>query len=79
MEDLEATQDSGYRVGEKKTIQELQNLDSNDESLRKWKESLGLSAAQTGNDSRRVVVLHMALQVEGRPDIVMDLTNSSIH
>ena len=77
-EDLEATQDSGYRVGEKKTIQELQNLDSNDESLRKWKESLGLSAAQTGNDPRRVVVLHMALQVEGRPDMVMDLTNPSI-
>jgi Rho GDP-dissociation inhibitor len=76
-QDLEPTQDSEYKVGEKKTIQELQNLDSNDESLRKWKESLGLSAAQSGADSRKVVVLNMALQVEGRPDMVMDLTNIS--
>jgi Rho GDP-dissociation inhibitor len=77
-EDLEPTQDSVYKVGESKTIEELQKLDANDESLRKWKESLGLSAAQSGADSRKIVVLNMALQVEGRPDLVMDLTNLSI-
>ena len=77
MDDAEETIDT-YKVGEKKTIQELQSLDANDESLRKWKESLGLSATQSSNDSRKVVVLQMVLQVEGRPDMIMDLTKVGI-
>ncbi|KAI6824968.1 hypothetical protein KC342_g11292, partial [Hortaea werneckii] len=41
-EDLEPEQTEGFKVGEKKTLEEYQQLDQNDESLRKWKESLGL-------------------------------------
>lgn len=38
-----------------------------DESLRKWKESLGLKAGATASsDPRKVVVLSLAMEVAGR-------------
>ncbi|KAJ2847394.1 rho GDP dissociation inhibitor, partial [Coemansia erecta] len=42
-DELVATQTEGYKVGEKKDINELKALDANDESLNKWKASLGLA------------------------------------
>jgi len=71
----EATE--GFKVGEKKTIDEYQQLDANDESLRKWKESLGLGAGNTisdPNDPRTCIILSLGLEVEGRPDITIDLS-----
>lgn len=53
--------------------------DQNDESLRKWKESLGLGSGNTisdPNDPRKVILLSLGLEVEGRSDIVIDLTQS---
>ena len=53
------------------------SIDENDESLRKWKESLGLGSGNTisdPNDPRKVILLSLGLEVEGRPDIVIDLT-----
>ena len=53
--------------------------DQNDESLRKWKESLGLGSGQTisdPNDPRKVILLSLGLEVEGRPDIIIDLTQT---
>lgn len=68
--------------------------DANDESLRKWKESLGIGSGTSvsdPNDPRKVIILSLGLevsvtfqgysfrqcaqlpQVEGRPDIVIDL------
>ena len=48
-EDLAPTQTDGYKAPEKKTLEELKQLDQNDEALRKWKESLlGGSAAGAG-------------------------------
>lgn len=41
-DDLAPTQTAGYKPGEKKTLEEYRNLDAQDESLNKWKESLGL-------------------------------------
>jgi Rho GDP-dissociation inhibitor len=74
-DELAPTETPGYKVGQKKTVEELQQLDANDESLRKWKESLGLGkAAGPADDPRRVVVLQLALEVEGRPDVVLDLS-----
>lgn len=32
----------GYKLGQKKTIDELANLDAEDESLARWKASLGI-------------------------------------
>ncbi|WFD31882.1 rho GDP dissociation inhibitor [Malassezia sp. CBS 17886] len=42
-ESWEAT--SGYKPGQKFSIQEYASLDAEDESLRRWKENLGLSAS----------------------------------
>lgn len=47
-DELAPTQTTGYKPGEKKTLEEYQNLDAQDESLKKWKESLGLNNAANG-------------------------------
>jgi len=76
VEDLAPTLTPGYKPGEKKTLEELQNMDQEDESLRKWKESLGLvgGASATSSDPRKVLVQHLAMEVAGRPDVVLDLS-----
>ncbi|KAL1920197.1 uncharacterized protein VTP21DRAFT_1343 [Calcarisporiella thermophila] len=78
-DDLVPTMTEGYRVGEKKTLEEYHNLDAGDESLRKWKESLGLKAgagnAAPPDDPRKVVVLQLAMEVDGRDDVVLDLSS----
>ncbi|KAJ3180332.1 hypothetical protein HDU85_004037 [Gaertneriomyces sp. JEL0708] len=75
-EDLAATQTPGYKPPEKKTVEELAQLDAQDESLRKWKESLGLKAAAAGpsDDPRKVIVLSLAMETPDRPDVVVDLS-----
>jgi Rho GDP-dissociation inhibitor len=50
--------------------------DQNDESLRKWKESLGLGTGKDisdPSDPRKCIILSLGLEVEGRPDIIIDL------
>ncbi|KAG1436257.1 hypothetical protein G6F56_013635 [Rhizopus delemar] len=76
-DELTPTQTTGYKPGEKKSLQEYQDLDAQDESLNKWKESLGLKntpATSSSGDTRNVVVEHIALEVEGRPDVIVDLS-----
>ena len=52
--------------------------DQNDESLNRWKASLGLSTgkplAVDPSDKRRCVITSLALEVPGRPDFVIDLS-----
>lgn len=75
-DDLVPSETPGYKVGEKKTLDEYSKLDENDESLKRWKESLGLGKdAGPVDDPRRVVVLSMAMVVEGRPDVIVDLSS----
>ncbi|KAI9138121.1 immunoglobulin E-set [Paraphysoderma sedebokerense] len=80
-DDLVATETAGYKAPAQKTIEELAKLDDNDESLKKWKESLGLAAGaattSTGpkDDPRKVVVLSLAMEVNGREDVVLDLSS----
>ena len=53
------------------------NPDANDESLRKWKESLGLGTGDNlsdPSDPRKVIIFSLGLEVEGRSDIIIDLT-----
>ena len=53
--------------------------DENDESLQKWKKSLGLGQGKDisdPNDPRKVILLSLGLEVEGRPDIIIDLTQT---
>ncbi|KAI5806764.1 rho guanidine dissociation inhibitor [Peziza echinospora] len=70
----------GYKVGDKKTVDEYANLDAGDEALNRWKASLGIGPGAASkaigdpNDPRKVVILHLALQVPGRPDVIIDLS-----
>lgn len=77
-DDLQASTTEGFKVGEKKTVEEYAKLDQNDESLNRWKASLGISSsppiAVDPKDQRRCVIRSLALEVEGRPDITIDLT-----
>ncbi|KAA6409501.1 MAG: rho-gdp dissociation inhibitor [Lasallia pustulata] len=76
-DDLVASKTEGFKVGEKKTVEEYAKLDQNDESLNRWKASLGISdsarLAVDPSDQRRCVIQSLALEVEGRPDMVVDL------
>ncbi|KAJ1669663.1 rho GDP dissociation inhibitor, partial [Coemansia sp. RSA 25] len=45
-DELIPTQTENYKISERKNIEELQNLDANDESLNKWKATLGLGQAE---------------------------------
>lgn len=75
--DLVPEDTAGYKVTEKKTIAEYANLDAEDDSLKKWKESLGLvdtsNLAGDPTDPRRVVVLELRVEVEGSEPIVINL------
>ena len=54
-----------------------QNADANDESLNKWKKSLGLGTGtdlSDAKDPRKVIIFSLGLEVEGRSDIIIDLT-----
>lgn len=69
-----------YKVSAKKTLEEYRNLDAEDESLAKWKESLGLGAdvlpLEYPGDKRKVVIQKIMLLVDSEPQpIVFDLTN----
>ncbi|KZZ87580.1 RHO protein GDP dissociation inhibitor [Ascosphaera apis ARSEF 7405] len=76
-EDLAASTTEGYKVGEKKTIEEYTQLDANDESLNRWKASLGLGSGtpiSDPSDPRKCIIKSLSLEVEGRPDITVDLS-----
>ncbi|KAG0030145.1 hypothetical protein BGZ81_003013 [Podila clonocystis] len=77
-DDFAPTMTAGYKPGEKKSVNELQNLDAHDESLVRWKQSLGIASSGVSklDDPHNVVVLQLALEVAGRPDVILDLTKS---
>lgn len=73
-DDLVPESVEGYTVGEKKTIEEYTKLDAEDESLAKWKASLGL--ADNGSaypvkpgDNRKVVVVEIGLEFPDQPNL----------
>ncbi|CAG7919081.1 unnamed protein product [Penicillium olsonii] len=77
-DDLAATRTEGFKVGEKKTIDEYNQLDKDDEAMQRWKASLGLNAGEPihePNDPRKCIIKSLALQVDGRPDVVIDLSS----
>ncbi|XP_071442299.1 rho GDP-dissociation inhibitor 1 [Hetaerina americana] len=71
--------DSTYKPPPEKTIEEILEADKEDESLRKYKETL-LGEAKEGkvivepDDPRKVIVKKLALCVVDRPDMELDLT-----
>jgi len=63
-DDLAPSKVEGFKVGEKKTIDEYQKLDQDDEALNRWKASLGLGSGTTvsdPNDPRKCVIKSLAL------------------
>ncbi|RAH44470.1 rho GDP-dissociation inhibitor [Aspergillus aculeatinus CBS 121060] len=76
-DDLTATKTEGFKVGEKKTINEYAELDKDDEALNRWKASLGLNSGTPigdPSDPRKCIIKSLALEVEGRSDVVIDLS-----
>ncbi|CCC67944.1 hypothetical protein NCAS_0A13860 [Naumovozyma castellii] len=68
-----------YKVSAKKTVDEYKKLDAGDESLAKWKESLGLGQdvlpLEFEGDKRKVVIQKIQLLVNNETPITFDLTN----
>ncbi|KAJ3992269.1 immunoglobulin E-set [Lentinula boryana] len=61
-EDLRPSNTPGYKPSAAKTAEEYAKLDAEDESLARWKASLGLTAASSGNASGpKVTVLTLEL------------------
>ncbi|GAA5925592.1 Rdi1p [Sporobolomyces koalae] len=74
--DLAPTETAGYKLGEKKSLAEYNELDKDDESLQKWKQSLGLGGASS-SDGPNVSMLALKLVSPTRSEpIVLDLTNA---
>ena len=72
--------DIGYKAPAQKPFEDIIKADDEDESLRKYKESLLGGAAAAGkvvvfpDDPRHVIVRKLVLVSEGRPEIELDLT-----
>lgn len=69
----------GYKPPAEKTLSEIVSTDQDDESLKKYKESLLGSAVSNvvvvdEANPNRVIVKSLTLVVEGRPDVTIDLT-----
>jgi len=69
-------QTEGFKVGEKRTIDEYQKMDANDESLQRYKESLGLGSATLGdpNDPRHCIILSLTMDSADRDPVTIDLS-----
>jgi len=74
-----------YKPPPEKSMTEILDIDAEDESLRKYKETLLGSSTNVGaplvidaGDPRRVLVRKLALCVEGRPDHELDLTRGDL-
>ncbi|CAG9773719.1 unnamed protein product [Ceutorhynchus assimilis] len=78
-DDLDHEPESTYKPPPEKTIDQILEIDQDDESLRKYKETL-LGQAQTGpiivepDNPRKVIVKRLVLIPTDRPEISLDLT-----
>lgn len=71
--------DVNYKPPPEKSLKEIVEADQNDASLQKYKEALLGQAIKEPvivepENPNRVLVKRLALVVEGRPDVVLDLT-----
>jgi Rho GDP-dissociation inhibitor len=74
----EAMLEPGFGLILYSSITDFELSDAADESLNRWKASLGLSTGKPlpvkAGDTRKCVITSLALETAGRPDIVIDLT-----
>ena len=66
----------GYKPPADKSINDIISQDQEDDSLNRYKQSLGLESAVVvyPDDPRQVIVQKLALVSEGQPDREIDLT-----
>ncbi|KAH9965715.1 rho GDP-dissociation inhibitor [Russula dissimulans] len=68
-EDFVANNTPGYNPAAGKTVEEYRNLDAEDESLARWKASLGLDGASSANTSGpKLTVLSLELTSPSLPE-----------
>ncbi|RKF64053.1 Rho GDP-dissociation inhibitor [Erysiphe neolycopersici] len=74
--DLLPEQTEGFKVGEKKTIDEYQKLDADDEAMQRYKKSLGLGDKDISdpNDSRQCIILSLTMDSKGREPVTINLS-----
>ncbi|AAW44709.2 Rho GDP-dissociation inhibitor 1, putative [Cryptococcus deneoformans JEC21] len=76
-DELAPTRTEGYKLGHSKTVAELAALDQDDESLQRWKQSLGIAAGASAGGEKRVVLKSLFLSSPTLPsEITIDLTQS---
>lgn len=73
-------EEANYKPPPEKSLKEIVEADKEDESLQKYKEALLGQAVKESvivdtNNPNRVIVKNLALVVDGRPDVVLDLTD----
>ncbi|KJE97988.1 rho GDP dissociation inhibitor [Capsaspora owczarzaki ATCC 30864] len=73
-EDIEVEETPGYKAPKAVDLDTLKNLDANDESLKKWKESLLKGSGGASATGKPVVVQKLSLVVADRSDVALDLT-----
>jgi len=78
-EEIQEDEETGpeYKVSKKVSVDQLLSMDEDDESLKKYKASLGLGAEKSPdvcppNDPRRVVIMQFAIECEGRPGGIIE-------
>ncbi|KAI0053059.1 4-hydroxybenzoate polyprenyl transferase [Auriscalpium vulgare] len=80
-DDFEPTNAVGYKPTAVKSLDEYQNLDAGDESLARWKASLGISNAPAGDTSKpKLTVLSLELTSPSLPPgktIKVDIQNQA--
>ncbi|KAK9472369.1 immunoglobulin E-set [Dipodascopsis tothii] len=79
-DELVADTTEGYTVSTKLSVNEYVSLDAEDDSLVKWKQSLGLACGTplevAAGDNRKVVILSLGLEIQGHDPIVVDTTQA---
>jgi len=78
-QDLLPDQTEGFKVAEKKTLDEYHKMDAEDESLQRYKQSLGLGGKgkdlSDPSDPRVCIIVSLTMESEGRPPVTIDLSN----
>jgi len=71
---------SGYKLSQPKhSLAEYQKMDAGDESLQRYKESLGLGGGNDlsdPNDPRVCIIQSLSMESPGRPPVVIDLSTA---
>jgi len=79
IQNIEPDATPGYRPPAKKTLEEIKSMDPDDQSLVNYKKALLCEdGASPEDDDRKVIVEQMSFVVDGRDDIVFDLTGENL-